>query len=252
MNKFKENLERENEELKERIKAGAKEYTKLIEKYRLLKNQQFNYDMNIYHDLNGDIHIKRDFSSHNNISNRTGSCCSDLNNDDTGDSAIQERTLSQSARGSSSIDNTLLDALLGSSFYNGWTNNSNDQRDLNRNINQQMANLNLLKNPQPQYPTITQPKIANVPNMITSQSAIDEPQNPLDMIRNQAQQLISLRNRNNYSNISKPVQDSSTSEKDNDVFELKSSSNRSVNMIPLLRSSSVKSGDDNDNRPTNM
>jgi predicted nuclease with TOPRIM domain len=52
-------LKNENEELKERIRAGAKEYSKLFEKYRLLKNQQFNTDMNVYHDLNGEMHITR-------------------------------------------------------------------------------------------------------------------------------------------------------------------------------------------------
>jgi predicted nuclease with TOPRIM domain len=52
-------MKSENEELKERIRAGAKEYSKLFEKYRLLKNQQFNTDMNVYHDLNGEMHITR-------------------------------------------------------------------------------------------------------------------------------------------------------------------------------------------------
>ena len=55
---LKEHIQQENEELKERIRAGAKEYTKLFDKYRLIKNQQFNSDMNVYHDLSsGDIHL---------------------------------------------------------------------------------------------------------------------------------------------------------------------------------------------------
>jgi hypothetical protein len=47
-----EQLKSENDELKDRLKVGYKEYTKLLEKYRLVKNQQFNHDMNAYHDLN--------------------------------------------------------------------------------------------------------------------------------------------------------------------------------------------------------
>lgn len=51
-------LEQENEELTERLKAGGKEYSKLFEKYRFIKNQQFNYDMNVYQDLNGGNDIR--------------------------------------------------------------------------------------------------------------------------------------------------------------------------------------------------
>lgn len=50
---MKEKLREENEELKERIKAGAKEYSKLFDKYRLIRNQQLNMD--VYHDLNGEV-----------------------------------------------------------------------------------------------------------------------------------------------------------------------------------------------------
>ena len=132
-------LREENQELKERIQAGAKEYSKLFEKYRLIKNQQFNYDMNLYHDLNGaDILIRKDLNRFNNTNQRQGSffgtSTPNIINNSESDSAIQEKTLSQSqtsqlstqsaaARVSSAdIENTLLDALLGSSF--GWNNNN--------------------------------------------------------------------------------------------------------------------------------
>lgn len=53
---FLKNKQREEiEELKERIKAGAKEYSKLFDKYRLVRNQQLNMDVNVYHNLNGDV-----------------------------------------------------------------------------------------------------------------------------------------------------------------------------------------------------
>ena len=51
---FKEEIKQENEELKERIRHGALEYTKLFEKNRLLKNQKFNSEVNVYHDLTSD------------------------------------------------------------------------------------------------------------------------------------------------------------------------------------------------------
>ena len=44
--KMIEELKQENEELKERIRYGALEYTKIFEKCRLLKNQKFNSEMN--------------------------------------------------------------------------------------------------------------------------------------------------------------------------------------------------------------
>ncbi len=47
-------MNQENQELKERIRHGAMEYTKLFEKNRLLKNQKFNSEINIYHDLTGE------------------------------------------------------------------------------------------------------------------------------------------------------------------------------------------------------
>jgi hypothetical protein len=38
-------LEKDNDDLRERIKQGAKEYTKLFEKNRLLRNQRFNNEI---------------------------------------------------------------------------------------------------------------------------------------------------------------------------------------------------------------
>lgn len=133
-------LKSENQELRERIQAGSKEYSKLFEKYRLIKNQQFNYDMNLYHDLNGsDILIPKDqrstrFNNNTRQPSFLGTSTPNVNSesDIETDSAIQDKTLSQSqstqtpnaARASSAdIENTLLDALLGSSF--GWNNNNN-------------------------------------------------------------------------------------------------------------------------------
>lgn len=62
-----EKLKQENDDLKERIKAGAKEYSKLFEKYRIVKNKQFNHDINVYHDLNGGVHLRRELNSHSHI-----------------------------------------------------------------------------------------------------------------------------------------------------------------------------------------
>jgi hypothetical protein len=59
-------LEQENEELTERLKAGGKEYSKLFEKYRFIKNQQFNYDMNVYQDLNGGSDLRFRKNAHGN------------------------------------------------------------------------------------------------------------------------------------------------------------------------------------------
>lgn len=59
----KEKQREEIEELKERIKAGAKEYSKLFDKYRLVRNQQLNMDVNVYHNLNGDVILGRRSSS---------------------------------------------------------------------------------------------------------------------------------------------------------------------------------------------
>ena len=70
----------DNDELKERIKAGAKEYSKIFDKYRLLKNQQFNNDINVYHDLSsGDILMPRKYTP------RISMCSEDQD----ADSAIQ-------------------------------------------------------------------------------------------------------------------------------------------------------------------
>lgn len=145
------NLKLENEELKERINAGGKEYSKLAEKIRMLKSQNFmNNDMNVYHDLNtGDaMNIKKDFNYKNQYQNQhnTSSSASSLTQrvfmnerqhqlnfrhstpaavseqDSQHDSAIcrdskTPTSSSHSARASSTdIENTLLDALLGSSF----------------------------------------------------------------------------------------------------------------------------------------
>ena len=41
----KDGLEKDNDDLRERIKQGAKEYTKLFEKNRLLRNQKFNSEL---------------------------------------------------------------------------------------------------------------------------------------------------------------------------------------------------------------
>lgn len=96
--KDNERLRIENEELKDRVRAGGKEYSKLFEKYRLLKNKQFNHDLNVYTDLCGNEMIMK------------------RNESISTDSAIQEK--SQSRMSSADIENTLLDALLNSSLNN--------------------------------------------------------------------------------------------------------------------------------------
>ena len=96
--KDNQRLKQENEELRDRIKAGGKEYSKLFEKYRLLKNKQFNHDLNVYTDLCGNEMIMKRSES---IST---------------DSAIQEKSNSRLSQ--SDIENTLLDALLNSSLNN--------------------------------------------------------------------------------------------------------------------------------------
>ena len=85
--------------MKDRIKAGAKEYSKLFEKYRLIKNKQFNQDLNVYTDLCGNEHLAKKSESWST------------------DSAIQEKS-NQTRVSSTDIENTLLDALLNSSLNN--------------------------------------------------------------------------------------------------------------------------------------
>lgn len=73
---MKEKLREENEELKERIKAGAKEYSKLFDKYRLIRNQQLNMD--VYHDLNGEVVLSA--RRHSAIQNNNAVAYSSTNN----------------------------------------------------------------------------------------------------------------------------------------------------------------------------
>ena len=70
-------MRHENSELKDRIKAGAKEYSKLMDKYHFIKNKQFNADMNIYHDLSGDSQTRR--SELFSLNNRFGMTSSQIN-----------------------------------------------------------------------------------------------------------------------------------------------------------------------------
>lgn len=103
-----EQLKEENEEFKERIRYGAMEYQKIFDKYRFYKNQKFNSDLNVYQ------------TEENQPRRRTH--LGSFESKET-DSAIQDKTVSQSARASNDdSENTLLDALLGSSFYNGTWN----------------------------------------------------------------------------------------------------------------------------------
>lgn len=136
----------ENEELKERIRYGAIEYAKLHEKYRLLKNQKFNIEMNLTNQQDNENQLIRRRTHTNSVQN---------------DSATQEpeKTVSQSARASAAdSENTLLDAFLGSSFYNGgWNENSpRDQSNLPSDKKQisHLKDLTASKTPA----TTTQPK----------------------------------------------------------------------------------------------
>ena len=89
-----EKVRLENEELKDRLKAGAKEYSKLFEKYRLNKNK--NQDLSVYSDLCGSEHLIK------------------LNESMSTDSAIQEK--SNQTRVSDFENTFLLDTLLNSSL----------------------------------------------------------------------------------------------------------------------------------------
>lgn len=144
-----EMLEKDNEDLKERIKQGAIEYTKLFEKNRLLKNQRFNSE--ISHDMID--------SSNSTCRSRLSRQMHNLTLSDTGhesDSAIQEK-LSRSARVSTSdVDNTFLDVLLGS--YGDWSREKKPKTN-NLILDAQMSNSHLVSNQQTIIPaTITQPK----------------------------------------------------------------------------------------------
>lgn len=108
-----EDLKKENHELKERINHGAHEYTKLFEKCRLLKNQKFSNDMKSNYDEDNQLTRRR-----TNI-NSTQCETSQATN-------IQDKTVSQARVSGAESENTLLDALLGSSFYNStWQNDTN-------------------------------------------------------------------------------------------------------------------------------
>lgn len=120
-------LKQENEELKERIRYGALEYTKIFEKCRLLKNQKFNSEMNQHENRN------------------------QLNSTSTDKSAIKENT-KLSAQDS---ENTLLDAFLGSSFYNNtWTGNMQTDKSSS-------AKKNTFSEPESAIATTIQPKSSN-------------------------------------------------------------------------------------------
>jgi len=149
-----EGLEKDNEDLRERIKQGAKEYTKLFEKNRLLRNQKFNSELSQDIDSSNASCRSRLTRKHHNSS------LSDHGHES--DSAIQEKT-SHSNRGSATddIENTFLDALLGSSFYNGdWNMNANKRLEkLSRNLLNDSQMSHLISNQQTIIPaTITQPK----------------------------------------------------------------------------------------------
>jgi hypothetical protein len=109
-------LKEENEEFKERIRYGALEYQKIFDKYRFYKNQKFNSEINSYQAEEGQPRRRNHLSSTD---------AKEM------DSAIQDKTVSQSARASADdSENTLLDALLGSSFYNGtWSAVKKDQKN---------------------------------------------------------------------------------------------------------------------------
>jgi archaellum component FlaC len=151
-----QNLKRENEELKERINAGGKEYSKLAEKIRILKSQHCN-DTNVYHDLNtGDaMNIKREFNykTQHNTSSSASSLTQrvfmnerqhQLNYQDSQhdsaichDSASANKTTTRAS--STDIENTLLDALLGSSFP--WNNNNNNDESNKSQLNKKALSL---------------------------------------------------------------------------------------------------------------
>lgn len=151
-------LEKDNDDLRERIKQGAKEYTKLFEKNRLLRNQKFNSELTQDIDSSNASCRSRLTRIHHN------STLSDHGNES--DSAIQEK-ISQT-RASGDLENTFLDALLGSSFYNGdWKMNTNNRIEmapttekLSKNVlNDSQISFLMASNQQTIIPaTITQPK----------------------------------------------------------------------------------------------
>lgn len=128
-------LKAENEELRERIEAGANEYKKLFEKFRALRRGQFSQH-EFSNAMNEDLlQLRQPFSN----STPRNEERSDM------DSAFQDRTVSQCIRAASNVDieNTLLDALLGSSLINqNWqqhqdnTNNESKLTDLQQQFSQ--------------------------------------------------------------------------------------------------------------------
>jgi hypothetical protein len=189
---IKDKLKEENEELKDRIKAGAKEYSKLLEKYHVVKNQQFNSEINAYNDMSGEqSRYKQHHQPHSNMLNKrnahnsqssmllrqrvigggggSGSGASSQqqqqqqqqHHHDTieSDSAFQNKSLTQSMRGgsiSAEIENTLLDALLSTSLY-AWQGSSNQQQqEQHNNQPSQLSPLN-------QITTTSQPRMLSLP-----------------------------------------------------------------------------------------
>lgn len=114
-NTSQDQIRKENEELKDRVRCGAYEYTKLFEKLRLLKNQKFNNELNVYHGMSNS-----NSQDDNKLTRRRSHITSTQNE--------TQETCSQVDRASADSDNTLLDALLGSSFYNGtWKEDTTKQ-----------------------------------------------------------------------------------------------------------------------------
>lgn len=190
---FKENMEKykqENEELKDRIKAGAKEYSKLMEKYHLVKNQQFTNDINnMYQDLSNEAtNNRRDVfqNAYNNKQNTNNNNTNNMilrqriptnntalsnnnnnNNNSESDSAISDKTMSQSVRVSSSaeIENTLLDALLSTSLY-GWQGNNNNNKNNNNKIEPTNTNnTNQITTSQPRMASLTRSTHESLSNL---------------------------------------------------------------------------------------
>lgn len=149
-------LQKENEELKERIRYGAIEYQKIFEKYRLIKNQRFNNEINYQDGCDNHLTRRRIGSTHTKES----------------DSAIHDKTGTQSARASTDdSENTLLDALLGSSFYNGsWNNQKTRVQEIDQSC---LSKMNSTTNTQTTART-TQPKSSDFTDLAQAKISKNE------------------------------------------------------------------------------
>ena len=135
---FQTKLRMENEDLKERISAGASEYAKLLDRYKMLKSRQ---EFPAFNNLNNELMKLRQAENLIHLSQPLRNSTTPSEDNDV-DSAFQDKTPSHAtAVSTADIENTLLDALLGSSLYNGASWGAHNQDGVSGSSSSQLAEL---------------------------------------------------------------------------------------------------------------